>query len=112
MQRIEAIVRPDKVDAVQEALAECGVRGMTVDAVQGFGRQRGRPDRSWREGDPVAFVPMMKITLVVEDADAPRLTAAIRDAAHTGGIGDGKIFVASLGEAVRIRTGESGDSAL
>ncbi|EHJ49622.1 nitrogen regulatory protein P-II [Solidesulfovibrio carbinoliphilus subsp. oakridgensis] len=112
MKRIEAIVRPFKLDDVKEKLTEMGIRGMTVDAVKGFGRQRGHTEVYRGAEYTIDFVPKVKIELVVEDADVPRLVAAIREAAHTGEIGDGKIFVIPLGDAVRIRTGETGGSAL
>ena len=112
MKRIEAIVRPSKLDDVKEKLTEMGIRGMTVDAVRGFGRQRGHTEVYRGAEYTIDFVPKVKIELVVEDADVPRLVAAIREAAYTGEIGDGKIFVIPLGDAVRIRTGETGGSAL
>jgi len=112
MKRIEAIIRPFKLDAVEARLAELGVGGMTVDEVQGFGRQRGHVEVYRGAEYPVDFVPKVKITLVVEDDRVAELATAIREAAWTGEVGDGKIFIINLGEAVRIRTGESGDRAI
>jgi nitrogen regulatory protein P-II 1 len=112
MKRIEAIVRPFKLDDVQAKLTEMGIRGMTVDAVKGFGRQRGHTEVYRGAEYTIDFVPKVKIEMVVEDADVPRLVAAIREAAFTGEVGDGKIFIIPLGDAVRIRTGETGGSAL
>jgi nitrogen regulatory protein P-II 1 len=112
MKRIEAIVRPDKLDDVKDKLAGMGIKGMTIDAVKGFGRQRGHKEVYRGAEYTVDFVPKVKLELVVEDEMVPRLVAAIREAAHTGEVGDGKIFIISMGEAVRIRTGETGGSAI
>lgn len=112
MKRIEAIIRPYKLDDVQAKLTELGVRGMTVDEVKGFGRQRGHVEFYRGAEYTVDFVPKVKITLVVEDDRVAELAAAIRQTAWTGQVGDGKIFIVNLGEAVRIRTGESGASAI
>lgn len=112
MKRIEAIIRPHKLDDVQARLTELGIRGMTVDEVKGFGRQRGHVEYYRGAEYTVDFVPKVKITLVVEDERVRELATAIREAAWTGQVGDGKIFIVDLGEAVRIRTGESGDRAI
>lgn len=112
MKRIEAIIRPYKLDEVKDKLAEMGVRGLTVDAVKGFGRQRGHVEVYRGAEYTVDFVPKVKLTLVVADDRVAELTTAIREAARTGEVGDGKIFVVNMGEAVRIRTGEAGSSAI
>lgn len=112
MKRIEAVIRPFKLDEVKEKLAACGIKGMTVEEVRGFGRQRGHTEVYRGAEYAVDFVPKTKITLVVEDAAAPSVVTAIREAAHTGEVGDGKIFIINMGDAVRIRTGETGGSAI
>ncbi|OLN25251.1 Nitrogen regulatory protein P-II [Desulfovibrio sp. DV] len=112
MKRIEAIIRPHKLEDVEAGLAELGIRGMTVDEVKGFGRQRGHVEVYRGAEYTVDFVPKVKLTLVVEDSRVAELVAAIRKAAWTRQMGDGKIFVVNMGEAVRIRTGETGDSAI
>ena len=93
MKRIEAIVRPYKLDEVKDKLTSLGITGMTIDEVKGFGRQRGHTEVYRGAEYTVDFVPKVKIELVVEDEAVPRLVAAIREAAHTGEIGDGKIFI-------------------
>jgi len=112
MKRIEAIVRPFKLDDIKEKLTEMGIKGMTVDEVKGFGRQRGHTEVYRGAEYTIDFVPKVKIEMVVEDEDVARLVAAIREAAYTGEVGDGKIFIIPIGDAVRIRTGETGGSAL
>lgn len=112
MKRIEAIVRPFKVDEVKDKLSSMGIKGMTVDEVKGFGRQRGHTEIYRGAEYTIDFVPKVKIEMVVEDADVPRLVEAIREAAYTGEVGDGKIFISSMGEAIRIRTGETGGNAI
>jgi nitrogen regulatory protein PII len=112
MKRIEAIVRPYKLDEVKDKLTSLGITGMTIDEVKGFGRQRGHTEVYRGAEYTVDFVPKVKIELVVEDEDVARLVAAIREAAHTGEIGDGKIFIIPMGDAVRIRTGETGGAAI
>ena len=112
MKRIEAIIRPFKLDEVKEKLASVGIKGMTVEEVRGFGRQRGHTEIYRGAEYKVDFVPKVKIELIVEDAVAPMLIAAIREAAHTGEVGDGKIFILDMGDAVRIRTGETGGDAI
>ena len=113
MKKIEAIIKPFKLSLVKEALHEVGISGMTVSDVKGFGRQRGstggidRPDEYDDE-----FLVKMKLEVIVEDVDAEKVTEAIKKAAYSGKIGDGKIFVSNLEQAIRIRTGESGDDAL
>ncbi|WP_029459324.1 P-II family nitrogen regulator [Solidesulfovibrio alcoholivorans] len=112
MKRIEAIIRPYRLDEVKEKLASIGIKGMTVEEVRGFGRQRGHTEIYRGAEYNVDFVPKVKIELIVEDAVVPTLVAAIREAAHTGEVGDGKIFILNMDDAVRIRTGETGGDAI
>ncbi|HET8761353.1 MAG TPA: P-II family nitrogen regulator [Nitrospiria bacterium] len=112
MKKIEAIIKPFKLDEVKEALTEIGVQGMTVAEVKGFGRQKGHKEVYRGAEYVVEFVPKVKIEVVVADAMAQRAVEAIVRAAKTGTIGDGKIFVSPMSDAVRIRTGETGDGAL
>ena len=112
MKKIEAIVKPFKLDDVKEALHEIGLQGMTVVEAKGFGRQRGHTELYRGAEYVVDFLPKLKIELVVADNDMDKAIEAISRAAQTGKIGDGKIFVSDIGEAVRIRTGERGDQAL
>jgi nitrogen regulatory protein PII len=112
MKKIEAIVKPFKLDEVKGALTDIGVQGMTVTEVKGFGRQKGHKEVYRGAEYVVEFVPKVKVEIVVADALAQRAVEAIVRAAKTGSIGDGKIFVTSLTDAVRIRTGETGEGAL
>jgi nitrogen regulatory protein PII len=112
MKKIEAIIKPFKLDEVKGALTEIGVQGMTVTEVKGFGRQKGHKEVYRGAEYVVEFVPKVKVEIVVADALAQRAVEAIVRAAKTGSIGDGKIFVTSLTDAVRIRTGETGEGAL
>ncbi len=112
MKKIEAIIKPFKLDEVKEALTDLGVQGMTVTEVKGFGRQKGHKEVYRGAEYVVEFVPKVKIEIVVSDTMAQRAVETIVRAAKTGTIGDGKIFVTPLGEAVRIRTGETGEGAL
>jgi len=112
MHKIEAIIRPFRLDDVKDALDSLGVGGMTVTEVRGFGRQRGKSEVYRGAEYVVDFVPKVKVEVVVEDALVERCVETIEKAAHSGRIGDGKIFVAELKDAVRIRTGERGDAAL
>ena len=112
MKKIEAIVKPFKLDDVKEALAEVGLHGLTVTEVKGFGRQKGHTE-SYRGAEYIVdFLPKMKIEVVVPDNLVTRVVEAIERAARTGRIGDGKIFVIPIEEAVRIRTGERGEGAI
>jgi len=112
MKKIEAIIKPFKLDDVKEALTGIGVIGMTVSEVRGFGRQKGHTEL-YRGGEyTVDFLPKIKIEVVIDDAMVERSVDAIRKAAGTGNIGDGKIFVHPVDTAVRIRTGERDESAL
>jgi nitrogen regulatory protein P-II 1 len=112
MKKIELIVRPFKVDEVKEALANAGVRGMTITEVKGFGRQRGHKEIYRGAEYQVDFVAKVKIEIVCDDAAVPAIVEAARAAAVTGQVGDGKIFVLPVEDALRIRTGESGEAAI
>jgi nitrogen regulatory protein PII len=112
MKLIEAIIKPFKLDEVKDALVEIGVQGMTVSEVRGFGRQKGSKE-SYRGAEYTTdFVPKVKIEVYVTDSLVPRVIETITRSAKTGSVGDGKIFVSDLSSVVRIRTGETGDSAL
>jgi nitrogen regulatory protein P-II 1 len=112
MKKIEAIVKPFKLDDVKEALHELGVTGLTVTEVKGFGRQKGHTELYRGAEYVVDFLPKVKIEIVVEDAMLDRVVDAIRQSAHTGRIGDGKIFISSIDQLIRIRTGETGSDAI
>jgi nitrogen regulatory protein P-II 1 len=112
MKKIEAIVKPFKLDEVKEALQAIGIQGMTVTEVKGFGRQKGHTELYRGAEYVVDFLPKIKIELVVPDELADKAVSAITEAANTGRIGDGKIFVFQVEEAIRIRTGERGASAV
>ena len=112
MKKVEAIIKPFKLDAVREALSNIGISGMTVSEVRGFGRQRGHAEL-YRGADYVVdFLPKIKIEVAVDADAAEKVVSTLVEAAHTGRIGDGKVFVIPLEEAVRIRTGERGSEAL
>ncbi|MFO0689465.1 MAG: P-II family nitrogen regulator [Myxococcota bacterium] len=112
MKKIEAIIKPFKLDDVKEALSQVGVEGLTVTEVKGFGRQKGHTELYRGAEYVVDFLPKIKLEIVVRDEIVERVIATISDAANTGKIGDGKIFVLPLEEAVRIRTGERGPAAV
>ena len=112
MKKIEAIIKPFKLDDVREALSEVGVSGLTVTEVKGFGRQKGHTEMYRGAEYMVDFLPKVKLEIVVADADVERCIDAITEAAHTGKIGDGKIFVMNVERAIRIRTGEQDEEAL
>lgn len=112
MKKIEAIIKPFKVEDVKHALSQLGVIGMTISQVQGFGRQRGHTEIYRGSEYVLEFVPKVKLELVVEDELLEPAVAAILDAAATGKIGDGKIFVFDIEDVVRIRTGDRGEAAL
>lgn len=112
MKKIEAYVRPFKLDDVKEALMEAGVRGMSVTEVRGFGRQKGHTELYRGSEYRVDFIPKSKIEVVVRDELVEKVIEVITKVAHTGQIGDGKIFISPVEDAVRIRTGESGEGAL
>ncbi len=112
MKQIEAIIRSHKLDDVKESLTEEGFMGMTVTEVRGFGRQKGHKETYRGTEYQVDFVPKLKIEVVVADADVGKAVEAVIKSAQTGSIGDGKIFIHDIADAVRIRTGEKGDTAL
>ena len=112
MKKIEAIIKPFKLDDVKEALQDIGMSGMTVLDARGFGRQKGHTELYRGAEYVVDFLPKVKIELVVADAQVERALTVIREAAHSGRIGDGKIFVSAVEEAGRIRTGDTGEQAV
>ena len=112
MKKIEALIRHFKLEDVKEALMQCGVHGMTVTEVRGFGRQKGHTEMYRGTEYTVDFVPKIKIEIAVTDGDLPRVIETISRSAKTGQVGDGKIFVTELENVVRIRTGEAGDHAI
>jgi nitrogen regulatory protein P-II 1 len=112
MKKVEAIIKPFKLDDVKEKLSGLGIKGMTVTEVRGFGRQKGHTEIYRGAEYVVDFLPKIKIEIVVADDHVSEVVEAIRGAANTGKIGDGKVFVFSVEECVRIRTGESGEQAL
>ena len=112
MKKIEAIIKPFKLDEVKEALHEVGVSGITVTEAKGFGRQKGHTELYRGAEYVVDFLPKVKLEVVVPDNLAERTVEAIASAAQTGRIGDGKIFISTIEQAIRIRTGESGSDAL
>ncbi|MEQ8412749.1 MAG: P-II family nitrogen regulator [Erythrobacter sp.] len=112
MKKIEAIIKPFKLDEVKEALHEIGVSGITVTEVQGFGRQKGHTELYRGAEYVVDFLPKKKLEVVVAEDQASRVVEAIASAAETGRIGDGKIFVSTIDSALRIRTGETDDDAI
>ncbi|MGB5275637.1 MAG: P-II family nitrogen regulator [Gammaproteobacteria bacterium] len=112
MKLIKAIIKPFKLDDVREALSEIGIQGITVSEVKGFGRQKGHTELYRGAEYRVDFLPKVKLETVVSDEEVDNVVNAIRESANTGKIGDGKIFVVPIEQAVRIRTGEAGDDAL
>lgn len=112
MKKVEAIIKPFKLEEVKEALAEIGVQGMTVTEVKGFGRQKGHTEIYRGSEYTVDFLPKVKIEVVVDDDEAGNVAEAIVKSANTGKIGDGKVFISSVEEAIRIRTGETGADAV
>ena len=112
MKKIEAIIKPFKLEDVKDALSAVGIEGMTVTEVKGFGRQKGHKEIYRGAEYVVDFLPKIKIEIVVDDAKTEKIITAIQDAASTGKIGDGKIFVLPVEEALRIRTGERGNDAI
>jgi nitrogen regulatory protein P-II 2 len=112
MKLVMAIIKPFKLDAVREALTEIGVQGLTVSEVKGFGRQKGQTEIYRGAEYQIEFVPKIRIDIVIDDGDVERVLETIRNAANTDKIGDGKIFVLEVVEAMRIRTGETGSSAI
>lgn len=112
MKKIEAIIRPFKLDEVKEALLEEGVRGMTITEVRGYGRQKGHKETYRGSEYQIEFVPKIKLEIVVDNALAEKAVDAILRTAKTGQVGDGKIFISDIADVIRIRTDESGTSAL
>jgi len=112
MKKIEAIIKPFKLDEVRDVLADLGVQGMTVSEVKGFGRQKGHTELYRGAEYLIDFLPKIKIEIVVKDEDVERVVPRIIEVARTGRIGDGKIFIMSLEDVVRIRTGERGEDAI
>ena len=112
MKKIEAIIKPFKLDEVKEALQEVGIQGITVTEAKGFGRQKGHTELYRGAEYVVDFLPKAKVEVVLDDQLAERAVEAIEEAARTGRIGDGKIFVSAIEEAIRIRTGETGTEAV
>ena len=112
MKKIEAIIKPFKLDEVKEALQDIGIQGMTVTEAKGFGRQKGHTELYRGAEYVVDFLPKIKLELVLAEDQVEQALEAIQSAAKTGKIGDGKIFVSEIEQAIRIRTGETGDAAL
>ena len=112
MKKIEAVLKPFKLDEVREALSEIGVTGLTVTEVKGFGRQKGHTEIYRGSEYTVDFLPKVKIEIVVDDAQAESVAGVIVKSANTGKIGDGKVFLSPVEQAIRIRTGETGSSAV
>ena len=112
MKKVEAVIKPFKLDEVKAALTKVGVQGLTVTEVRGFGRQKGHKEQYRGQEYTVDLVPKVKVEVVVADGTVASVVEAITRAARTGEIGDGKIFVSSLEEVIRIRTGERGEAAL
>ena len=112
MRKIEIITRPYKLEDIKKALTEAGVKGMTVSEVKGFGRQRGHKEIYRGAEYQVDFVPKVKLELVIDQDQVPQIVKVISDAARTGEVGDGKIFILPVEEVVRIRTGETGKAAI
>jgi nitrogen regulatory protein P-II 1 len=112
MKRIEAIIKPFKLDDVKAGLAMVGVQGITVTEVKGFGRQKGKSEHYRGAEYTIDLIPKLKLEVVVADERVDRVVHVIEETARTGSIGDGKVFVVSIGDAVRIRTGEHGNGAV
>jgi nitrogen regulatory protein PII len=112
MKKIDAIIKPFKLDEVREALAEVGIEGLKVTEVKGFGRQKGHTELYRGAEYVIDFLPKMKLEIVVSDKMVDKVIETIKNTAHTGKIGDGKIFVSPVEKAIRIRTGEANDDAI
>ncbi len=112
MKKVEAIIKPFKLDDVKEALSEIGIYGMTVTEVNGYGRQKGHKEIYRGAEYVVDFVPKIKVEIVVSDSRAEEAIQTVRNAANTGKIGDGKIFISPVEQVIRVRTGETGEDAL
>lgn len=112
MKKIEAIIKPFKLDDIKEALQRMDIKGMTITEVKGFGRQKGHTEIYRGAEYIIDFIPKVKLELILDDAQVPQVLKTIQDAARTGKIGDGKIFVLPVEEVIRIRTGETGKEAI
>jgi len=112
MKKVEAIIKPFKLDDVKEALTEIGIVGMTVTEVRGFGRQKGHSELYRGSEYTIDFLPKVKVEIVVPDSQISKVVETIANAAKTGSIGDGKVFVLDVEESLRIRTGERGEAAI
>jgi len=112
MKKIEAIIKPHKLDEVKEKLNEIGITGMTITEVKGFGRQRGHKEIYRGAEYHIDFIPKVRLETVVDDSLAEKVLETIVDAASTGSIGDGKVFISNIDEVIRIRTGERGSEAV
>jgi nitrogen regulatory protein P-II 1 len=112
MKKIEAVIRPFKLDEVKEALLEVGIRGMTITEVRGYGRQKGHKETYRGSEYQIEFVPKIKLEIVVDDSISEKVVDAILITAKTGQVGDGKIFISDISDVIRIRTDESGPEAL
>lgn len=112
MKKIEAVIKPFKLEEVKKALSDIGVYGMTITEVKGFGRQKGHKEQYRGAEYTIEFVPKIKLEIALSDDEEEKVVATIMAAAKTGSIGDGKIFVTPLSDTIRIRTGESGEAAL
>ncbi|MDD2366377.1 MAG: P-II family nitrogen regulator [Desulfuromonadaceae bacterium] len=112
MKKVEAIIKPFKLDEVKESLNEIGIQGITISEVKGFGRQKGHTELYRGAEYVVDFIPKIKLEIIVGDSILPQVIEAIEKSAKTGRIGDGKIFVTNVEEVIRIRTGETGEDAL
>jgi len=112
MKKIEAVIKPFKLDDVKEALNALGIAGMTVTEVKGFGRQKGHVELYRGAEYDIAFIPKVKLEIVAADGIAEKVISTIMEKAKTGKIGDGKIFISKVEEVIRIRTGEKGESAI
>ena len=112
MKKIEAVIKPFKLDDVKDALNALGIQGMTVTEVKGFGRQKGHVELYRGAEYDIAFIPKVKLEIVVAEGIAEKVVATIMDKAKTGKIGDGKIFITKVEDVIRIRTGEKGESAI
>ncbi len=112
MKKIEAIIKPFKLEKVKEALLEEGIKGLTISEVRGYGRQKGHTETYRGSEYQIEFIPKIKLEIVVDDSIVEKTIASIISAANTGQVGDGKIFISNIEDAIRIRTGESGINAL
>ncbi len=112
MKKIEAIIKPFKLDDVKEALNAIGIKGMTISEVKGYGRQKGHKEIYRGAEYVVDFIPKVKLEIIVSDSQVDEVTAKIREAANTGKIGDGKIFILPVENVIRVRTGETGEEAI